>query len=237
MRFKLYFKLENSELPIQYRKSILSFFKLSLSEYNQEFYKRFYNERDTIIKGYTFSTYFKNMKIEDEKVIVEDKCFDLNVSAYNYEDAIILYNAFNHQRNKKFSLYRNSWILQDIEIISEKKIDGDSATIKFLSPLCARSRSDCKDYYFSYADKKFEDTVRINIKEQLKITDFPEAIVDTFGITPINAKKIVVKYYEKQIECSTGTFKIDGDRELLEYLYKAGMGSNHSAGFGMFQII
>ena len=106
MRFKLYFNLENPELPIQYRKSILSFFKFSLSEYNPEFYKKFYNERDTIIKGYTFSTYFKNMKIEDDKVIVNDKCFNLTVSVQNYEDAIILYNAFNHQRNKKFSLYR-----------------------------------------------------------------------------------------------------------------------------------
>lgn len=71
----------------------------------------------------------------------------------------------------------------------------------------------------------------------MKITDFPETIVDTFRIEPINAKKIVVKYYEKQIECSTGIFKISGDKKLLEYLYKAGMGSNHSAGFGMFQII
>jgi len=103
--------------------------------------------------------------------------------------------------------------------------------------LCARSRKDYKDYYFSYSADEFEDTVRINIKEQLKITDFPETIVDTFRIEPINAKKIVVKYYEKQIECSTGIFKISGDKKLLEYLYKAGMGSNHSAGFGMFQII
>lgn len=237
MRFKLYFNLENQELPIQYRKSILSFFKLSLSEYNLEAYKKFYNERDTIIKGYTFSTYFKNMKIDNDKVIVEGQCFNLTVSVQNYEDAIILYNAFNHQRNKKFSLYRNSWVLKDIEIVPEKRIEEDSVTIKFLSPLCARSRKDYKDYYFSYADDEFEDTVKVNIKEQLKITDFPEMIVDTFKITPINAKKIVVKYYEKQIECSTGIFKIRGDRELLEYLYKAGMGSNHSAGFGMFQII
>ena len=50
-------------------------------------------------------------------------------------------------------------------------------------------------------------------------------------------KKLIIKFYEKQIECSTGIFALEGDIELLNYLYKAGMGSKHSAGFGMFQIV
>lgn len=237
MRFKLHFTLENSELPIQYRKSILSFFKFSLSEYNQEYYKRFYNERDVIVKPYTFSTYFKNMRVQDEKIIAEDKKFNLTVSVVDYENAIILYNAFNNQRNKKFSLYRNSWTLKNIEMIMEREVMDERITIKFQSPLCARRRQNYKDYYFSYLDEEFENTVKINIREQLKITDFSETITDTFKIVPMNAKKIIVKYYEKQIECSTGIFEICGEKVLLEYLYKAGIGSNHSAGFGMFQII
>lgn len=39
MRLKLYFKLENEKFPIQYRKSILSFIKRSLTEYSEEYYK------------------------------------------------------------------------------------------------------------------------------------------------------------------------------------------------------
>ena len=79
--------------------------------------------------------------------------------------------------------------------------------------------------------------LKINIKEQLKITNIPLETVDTFKIKPIKAKKIIIKFYEKYIECSTGTFELSGNKELLEYLYKSGMGSKHSAGFGMFQII
>ena len=100
-----------------------------------------------------------------------------------------------------------------------------------------RERAENKDYYYSYENEKFEDVLKINIKEQLKITDFPVEIVDTLKMTPITPKKVIIKFYEKQIECSAGTFKLEGNKELLNYLYKAGIGSKHSAGFGMFQLI
>ncbi len=221
MRFKLYFELENPEIPIQYRKNIISFFKLALSEYNEQYYKKFYNEKDPIIKDYTFSTYFKKTKIQEEKIILEDKQFELNISVENYETAIILYNSFNKQKNKKFALNRNSWILKNISMIMEKEITSDKIAIKFQSPLCVRNRENNKDFYYSSKHKEFEDVLKINIKQQLKITNLPETIVNDFKITPINPKKIVVKFYEKCLECSTGTFEISGNKELLTYLYKA----------------
>lgn len=237
MRFKLYFDLENEEVPIQYRRCILSFFKLSLSEYSEENYRKFYADKDPIIKPYTFSTYFRNLKIDKESVIVKDKKFEINVSVVDCEIAIILYNAFNNQRYKKFSIARNSWTLKNIEMLNEKKVVSDEIIIKFQSPLCVRKSVDGKDYYFSYGDDKFQEVLKINIQEQLKITDFPKEIVDTFSITPMDTRKMIVKFYEKSMECSTGIFRISGDRNLLEYLYKAGIGSRHSAGFGMFQIM
>ena len=90
---------------------------------------------------------------------------------------------------------------------------------------------------YSFENEKFEETLKMNIKEQLKITNIPVESVETLKITPIKAKKVIIKFYEKQIECSTGSFALEGDIELLNYLYKAGMGSKHSAGFGMFQIV
>lgn len=100
-----------------------------------------------------------------------------------------------------------------------------------------RQRVENKDYYYSFENEKFEETLKMNVKEQLKITKFPKEIIDTIKITPIKAKKVIIKFYEKQIECSTGIFELKGDIELLNYLYKTGIGSKHSAGFGMFQIV
>lgn len=237
MRLKLNFDLENEFLPMQYRKSVISFIKQSLSEYNVEYYKKFYNDRDTIIKPYTFAVFFCNPKFEDDKIIVEDKRIELNISIADYEASIILYNAFNHQKNTKFSLDKNSWTLKNINMPLEKQIDTEEITIKFMSPLVVRSHSKDKDYYYSYNDEQFKDVLKINIKQQLKITNISEELVDKLEINAIKPKKVIVKFYEKKIETSTGIFKISGDKELLKYLYDAGIGSKRSSGFGMFQII
>lgn len=237
MRFKLYFTLENSQIPIQFRKSIMSFFKYSLMNYDEEYYKKYYNEKDTIIKNYSFSTYFKQKSIQGEKIILEDNKFELNITTSDYETGIVLYNSFNKQKYKKYPLQDNSMTLQNIMMMLEKEITSEKTTIKFQSPLCVRERNDNKDYYYSYENDKFEEIIKINIKEQLKITDIKEEVIDTFKITPIRAKKVVIKFYEKCLECSTGVFEISGNKELLKFLYQSGIGSRHSAGFGMFQII
>ena len=237
MRIKLYFTLENNKVPIDYRRSIISFIKLSLSEYSENEFKKYYNQKDNIIKPYAFSVFFRHPQISTQEIIVEDKQFEMNMTIENYETAITLYNAFNHQKNKKFSINQNSWKLQNIVLIPEKEIKENKIIIKFQSPLCTRERNQNKDYYYSFENEKFEETLKMNIKEQLRITNISVESVDTLKITPIKAKKVIIKFYEKQIECSTGIFALEGDIELLNYLYKAGMGSKHSAGFGMFQIV
>lgn len=237
MRFKLYFKLEKEEIPIQYRKTIISYFKYCLEKYDTKYYLKYYNEKDPIIKQYTFSTYYKQQKIENDKIILKDKNLELNISTSDYETGIILYNSFNKQKHIKYSLNNNSMTLENITMEKEKETTTDKITIKFQAPLCVRSRENNKDYYYSFENEKFEEMLKINIKKQLKITDIPTEIVDTFTIKPINAKKVLIKFYEKCIECSTGIFELGGNKELLKYLYQTGMGSRHSAGFGMFQIL
>ena len=229
MRIKLYFTLENTKLPIDYRRSIISFIKLSLSEYSENEFEKYYNQKDNIIKPYSFSIFFRQPQINGQEIILEEKRFEMNMTIENYETAITIYNAFNHQKNKKFSINQNSWILQNIVLIPEKEIKENKLIIKFQAPLCVRQRKENKDYYYSFGNEKFEETLKMNIKEQLKIANVPTEEVDTFKIAPIKAKKVIIKFYEKQIECSTGIFKLEGDIELLNYLYKTGMGSKHSA--------
>ena len=237
MRLKLNFDLENESLPIQYHKSVMSFIKLSLSEYDEQYYKKYYNDKDTIMKPYTFAMFFRNPKFENDRIIIKDKRLELNISIADYETSIILYNAFNHQKNKKFSLDKNSWTLKNINMSLDKKIDTEEITIKFMSPVVVRSHLENKDYYYSYNAEEFKNVLKINIKQQLKITDIPINLVDSFDIVAIDPKKIIVKFYEKKIETTSGIFKISGDKQLLKYLYDAGMGSKRSSGFGMFQII
>ena len=237
MRLKLIFELENEHFPIQYRKNIISFIKLSLSQYNEEYYKRLYNQRDNIMKPYTFAVFLKGAKFQKEEILVESRKVELNIAIADYEIAVILYNSLNHQKGKKFSIDKNSMTLKNISMLLEKQIDTDSITIKFMSPLIARNRQERKDYYYSFEHKEFLDTLKINIKEQLKITNIPIEWVDDLKIETIQGKKVITKFYEKQIEGTLGIFRISGNKELLKNLYQAGMGSKRSSGFGMFQIV
>lgn len=237
MRYKLFFELENKDISIQYRKSILSFFKKSLSEYDNEIYEKLYHAKDPIIKPYTFSVFFKDSEFKEDRIIVNSKQMELNISIADYEIAVILYNAFNHQRNKIFHLEHNSMTLKNIVLIQEKQINTEEITIKFMSPLIVRQRENEKDYYFSVEGEKFLETLKINIKEQLKLTNYSMDIVDSIKLKKVNGRKTVVRFYEKQMEGSIGTFKLFGNKELLNYLYRAGIGARRSSGFGMFEII
>ena len=192
MRMKLYFTLENEKMPIDYRRSIISFIKLSLSEYSENEFKKYYNQKDNIIKPYAFSIFFRQPQINGQEIILEDKRFEMNMTIENYETAITIYNAFNHQKNKKFLINQNSWILQNIVLIPEKEIKDNKIVIKFQAPLCVRKREENKDYYYSFEDEKFEETLKMNVKEQLKITTIPAELVDTLKIIPIKAKKVIM---------------------------------------------
>lgn len=237
MRYRLFFELENKDISIQYRKSILSFFKKSLSEYDNEIYEKLYHAKDPIMKPYTFSVFFKDSEFKENRIIVNSKQMELNISIADYEIAIILYNAFNHQRNKIFHLEHNSMTLKNIVLIQEKQINTEEITIKFMSPLIVRQRENEKDYYFSVEGEEFLEILKVNIKEQLKLTNYSMDIVDSIKLEKVNGRKTVVRFYEKQMEGSIGTFKLFGNKELLNYLYRAGMGSRRSSGFGMFEII
>lgn len=237
MRFKLIFNLENEHFPIQYRKNIMSFIKLSLTHYNEEYYKRLYNQRDNIIKPYAFAVFLKEAKFQEDEIIVKSKKMELNITIADYEIAVILYNAFNHQKYRRFSLDKNSMTLENIMMLLEKEIEKDNIVIKFMSPLIVRNRKEQKDFYYSFEHKEFLETLKINIKEQLKITNLPIEYVDNFKIERLEGKKVITKFYEKKIEGTLGIFKISGNKELLKYLYQAGIGSKRSSGFGMFQIV
>ena len=56
-------------------------------------------------------------------------------------------------------------------------------------------------------------------------------------ITPIRPKKTVVKHYNQFIESSIGSFILEGNPAVLDYLYKACVGSRRSSGFGLFEVI
>lgn len=239
MRLKLYFQLENEKIDLDYRRIFLSYIKKSLQDYDESYFESLYRLGDNKIKPFTFSVFIPHPQFQPEDILIKEKYLEMTISFADNIMAAIFYNAFNHTRLKSFPLKENKMKLINISMLPEKRILGNSIVVKFLSPLVVRDRNQetRKDYYYSFEHEKFISMLKINIREQLKNSELEESLLDGFEVKAIQAKKTVVKFYEKQIEASLGTFELQGDKRLLEYLYKAGIGSKHSSGFGMFTII
>lgn len=236
MRLKLVFELENGKLDIQYRKGIISWIKQAIQTYDENLFQEMYHANQK--KTFTFAPILSAPKFEKEEIIMQDNQFSILFSAYNYSHALHLYNSFLGQKFKKFSLFQNSMTLKQIIMIPETQITTEKIIIKMVSPLIVRNhnRETLKDMYYAYNREEFKEYLNINIEEQLQAEKLNSNILKDFTILPIHAKKIVIPVYEKMIECTIGTFQLEGNIELLDYLYKAGIGAKKAMGFGLFEI-
>lgn len=118
-------------------------------------------------------------------------------------------------------------------------VNGNSALVKMISPLCVREHKEDgnKDYYYSVEKEGFADKAKEIIAEQLLSEGFSKNLTEDVEIIPINAKKTVVYHYSTYIECSIGDFVINGDKSIINYFLKYGIGSRKSAGFGFAELI
>lgn len=240
MRIRLEFELDNNTIDVQYRKALISYIKKSIQEYNEGLYLQLYAPHSTTKKSFSFAPILPKPIFTKENIQLANPSFTLIFSIYNYAYALHLYNCFYEQKDKKFPLQNNnSMTLKKLNMLKEKNIHTDSITIKLSSPLIVRNhnKETKKDMYYCFERSEFKDTLKINIWEQMQVEGLDKSLLENFDIEPIQAKKAIIPVYEKKIECSLGSFKLTGNPELLNYLYKAGMGSKKAMGFGLFEII
>lgn len=218
----------------------MSWIKKAISEYDENLYLELYQKNSTTKKTFSFAPILSHPVFAKQTVTVETNTIQIIFSAYNYAYGLHLYNSFNSQKFIKFSLDKNSMTLKQIIPITEKEITENSINIKFLSPIIVRehNRETLKDYYYSYLNMpKFKEYLNINILEQMKAENLDSKLLEGFCIEEIQAKKTVIPVYEQMIEATLGIFKITGKKELLNYMYKSGIGSRKAMGFGLFEII
>lgn len=237
MRFKMYFELEEPKIHIQYRKSIISYIKHAIQEYDENLYQQIYAGNNK--KTFTWAPILSKPQFEEEIIRLQDNNFSILFSAYNYLYALHLYNAFLNQTFKRFSLHQNSMTMKNIVMIPEKTINSNKLQVKMASPVICRNHNQetRKDMYYSFERPEFETYIKINIREQMKEEGLDSSLLEGFKITPINSKKTIVKLYEKKIEASIGKFELEGNKKLLDYLYRAGIGAKKAMGFGLLEIL
>lgn len=235
MKIQLKFEFQDNSIPKNYRAVLLSFFKHSLSKYNEELFAKNYSEKYSI-KNFCFAVYMKNSDFTGDNVKFDE--FAVNFSIADFSDGIDWYNSFVKMKNIEYPLpMNNKMTLKSVKIENHKEIKDNIILIKMLSPIAVRKVVDAKSIYYSCFDDKFIPVLKDNILTMLSL--FTEIDKDKIPleIVPIKPKKTVTYAFGSNITANLGIYKIASDTMFLNLIYMLGIGSRRSEGFGMFEVI
>ena len=62
-------------------------------------------------------------------------------------------------------------------------------------------------------------------------------LIDNLIIEPLKMKEITVIHYNHPVKTNSGLIRFQGHPYILNYLYKAGIGSRRSQGFGLVEVV
>lgn len=242
MRIKIEIETERDELPIDYRGKFLSYVKSAFADYSPELFEALYGIGSQT-KSFCFSIYFvPEVEIGKEGVVLHSRKFVVWFTSPDILLGVHLINAFMNRRHKWFPLAdcSNKLRVMSINKVQEHSFSGNAIPFKILSPIVIRdhNKDTKKDWYYTFEDDACEQIWKRNLKTELK-DKFGRNVdndISALQIRSDHMKKTVVKNYGIYIPCTIGSFVLEGEKYLLEYMYKAGIGSKRSLGFGCLDI-
>ena len=127
-----------------------------------------------------------------------------------------------------------------VKLLREKRIEHTSEIFKTLSPIVVRDheKETNKDWFYDLSEPKGQEIFLRNLKYQLE-EEIPESkyFLDELELEVLKNKKTVAKNYGINVQCNLCVIKIIAKSFILEHLYKSGVGSYKSQGFGLLDII
>lgn len=242
MRIEIVFELNKAEILKDNKSIWISYLKNIISQCNNgKYYERFFS--GTNAKDYSYSLIFSKPKYVGDRIILENNIIKMIFSASDKnKTGLIFYSAFIANKGKEFRLPNgNSMILKSIRQIREKIITNNKIMVKTVigGGLVIRDHNKItnKDKYYTVDDDNFVKYANAILSLQAKQAGFADRICKNVKIEPIDCKKVVVKQYGIYIDVTKGVFLLEGDKELLNYFYQAGLGSKHSMGYGLIDIV
>ncbi|MSU00447.1 CRISPR-associated endoribonuclease Cas6 [Tissierella pigra] len=242
MRYNVELVLSNENIPKDKNRIILSFLKHIYESYDKKYYESLYKSEENKVKDFTFSLYMPNCKFTREEIIIPEKKIILNFSTADMKDSIFFYNAILANRGKLYNIKGNSITVRNINMNKEKPITNDYAVYSTMSPIVVREHkgNNKKTWYYSLNEEEGKEIFISNLKYQLldnfgeeRKLDIEEIKVEVLG----RSKEVKVKHYEIEVLSNICRIKVQAKPYILDYLYKAGVGSRKSSGFGMVDLM
>jgi CRISPR-associated endoribonuclease Cas6 len=243
MRVKVEYETKNEGLPLEYRRKYISYLKSAFEDYNQDLYTVLYGPGNAY-KSFCFSLYFlPEVKVAKEGISLFSKRFLATFTTPDVLMGVHLVNALMGRRNRWMPLadWDNQIKIASLTKMPEYPITNNAVAFKILSPIVIRDHDEKtgKDWYLTWEDEDFEQVWKRNLQSELRNV-FDRDVrsdVEALRIKPVRLRKTVVLHYGIHIPVTIGTFVLEGEKYLLEYLYKSGAGSRRSMGFGCLDVI
>ncbi len=241
MRMELELELEQNVFPVDFRRVIVSFLKNALAKCNKgQFYDLYFQGAKT--KDYCFSVILPQPSYQKDIILLKGTRIRILFSADDAKKTgLIFYYAFAKQKNRRFPLPDgNAMVLLDVTQKEERLITSSQVIFKTTlgSGLVVRDhdRESNKDRYYVFYDVEFPEKLNRVLREQAAAAGFsvePSQIC----FTPMQCRKVLAKHYDVYVDLTVGMFRLQAPSGLLQYFYAAGLGSRHSSGFGMVDLI
>lgn len=242
MRLELSFSLKYPRLPVDNKRIWISFLKNCLSKSGDgKFYKKYFE--GPLAKDYTFSIILPNPIFRDNSIALDKKSLKMLFSADDRKKTgLIFFQAFIQAKGKEFPLPDGNAIkLDKIIQIPEKLITSDKVVFRTTVGggfvIRSHNKETNKDRFYSFEDEGFSSQMKEVLKYQAVNAGFKEEDGEKVEFEPIRCRKVLVKQYGILVDCTCGVFELHGNPELLQYFYQAGLGSKHSMGYGMLDIL
>ncbi|ADY55688.1 CRISPR-associated protein Cas6 [Syntrophobotulus glycolicus DSM 8271] len=242
MRIKVELETKEETLPLNYREKFLSYLKKIFEDHNRDIYQALYSSGANY-KPLCSAIYFRpEVEIVKTGITLKSKRFVATFTTRDVMMGVHLINALLSRRNHWAPLADTGNQLKITAVTKVREHEmTDTAAFRILSPVVVRDhdQKEGRDWYLTFEDKLFEAVWKRNLKSELRTVLGRDAghDVDGLNIKPIQLRKTVVLCYSIYLPCTIGTFALEGEPYLLDYLYKSGLGSKRSLGFGCLDIL
>lgn len=239
MKIIVRFQLKKPQLPIDYRRLMVSFLKASFTSNDLELFEQFYGKGTTVQKPFAFDVKLPKASFKKESILLNSNEIQLTIILEEKMLGIRIYNAMIHMKQEdiKYPMAdRNYMKIKSVRTEEHKKILENEVTIQMLSPLVLRDhKKGEKDYYYQAGDSEFLNIAKQVIQAQISNLKNTSKSMDIV-LEPIKTKKVIVKTFGINVPASLGSFKLSASAEIINLLYQIGIGSRRSEGFGVFEI-
>ncbi|MEM2742264.1 MAG: CRISPR-associated endoribonuclease Cas6 [candidate division WOR-3 bacterium] len=227
------------------RKPFISFLKKVFEKSDENYFNELFNSKKA--KPYCFSPYFG--KDFAEKYI--GKNISLIFSTGNPDILIHFWNgilALKEDNSDYLSINGIKFYLRNLTLLPPKKINSTKAIFRTIGiSVLTNPQQSAKDFENWYITPEqdnldeFNEVLRKRTQERfLHIKGVNKEINLTFSLLQKPEKlveKTIVPHYGGYIKGFRGTFLLEGDPEILQFLYDFGLGVRTGQGFGLLKLV